>query len=184
MVEAQEARSDVAVRLRKVSTEDLERFTRWMEDAEVRRHFSGRAQSASPTPLLPAPGSRPAANVARAIESYDGRLLGWVELRDVNWRRRSGELRICLGERDTWGCGYGSAALQLFLDLAFNEWHMTSIHLRVATWNERAIRSYERCGFRRTGRLRAGGRERDGLQDLWLMTATAPADTRRAAGLA
>jgi RimJ/RimL family protein N-acetyltransferase len=59
----------------------------------------------------------------------------------------------------------------LFLEQAFGEWRLDSIDLRVATWNERAIRAYERCGFRRLGRLRAGPRESDGLEDLWLMTA-------------
>lgn len=158
------------VRLRRLGPGDRDTFARWLENPDLRRHFCGRDEE---TEALPgsACASRPAGQMVRAIESDAGELLGWIELRDVNWRRRSGELRICLGVPATWGQGYGSAALRLFLGQAFGEWHLDSIDLRVATWNVRAIRAYERCGFRRTGRLRAGGRERDGLEDLWLMTA-------------
>lgn len=159
------------IRLRRLGPGDTDQFARWLADPEVRRHFCGRDEESD---AVPGPGRapRPAGQMLRAIESEDGHLLGWIELRDINWRRRSGELRICLGAPETWGRGYGTAALRVFLAQAFDDWRLDSVHLRVATWNVRAIRAYERCGFRRLGRLRAGERERDGAQDLWLMTAT------------
>lgn len=159
------------VRLRRLGPGDTDQFAQWLADPEVQRHFCGRDGQADALPS-PTRAARPAGQMVRAIESDEGHLLGWIELRDINWRRRSGELRICLGAPETWGRGYGSAALRLFLEQAFGQWRLDSVHLRVATWNVRAIRAYEHCGFRRLGCLRAGVRERDGAEDLWLMSAT------------
>jgi len=179
--------ADVA--LRPVGPADHARFVEWVQDPEVRRHYlgeyaaeqaaddlldwvPGRAAGECPPHRAPVGTARPAGHLVRSIETADGVLLGWVELRDVNWRRRTGELRICLGDPRTWGCGYGSAAIRLFLCQAFDGWGLQGVHLRVATWNVRAVRAYERCGFRREARLRAGRRIQDGLEDLWLMTAS------------
>jgi RimJ/RimL family protein N-acetyltransferase len=167
------------VRLRHMQPGDVVRFAAWAADVELQRLYLGRhAAGRDPTDWVPglsgrpAPGRSPTARcgyLLRVIETVDGRLLGWVELRDTNWRRRSGELRICLGDRSTWGMGYGSEALRLFLELAFARWGLDSVQLRVATWNLRAVRAYERCGFRREGRLWAGRHAGEGLEDLWLM---------------
>ena len=174
--------------MRRLLAEDGDRFRAWAVDEELRRCYLGAQLariSADVTEWIPtAFGARephprrPAArcgHLVRVIETMGGQTLGWIELRDTNWRRRNGEMRICLGDRQTWGRGYGSEAIRLFLSLAFDHWRLDSIHLRVATWNTRAIRAYERCGFRREARLRAGRYARDGVEDLWLMRADRPA---------
>jgi RimJ/RimL family protein N-acetyltransferase len=178
------------VAIRPLCPGDASRFLEWAADPEVRRHFLGENAPAGGLDWVPgSPGpagigtSRPASHVVRAIVERGPageRLLGWVELRDLNWRRRTGELRICLGDPATWGRGCGTAALRLFLDQAFGTWNLASIHLRVATWNTRAVRLYERCGFRREARLLAGRHEADGIEDLWLMTAHGAAWRMRA----
>ncbi len=175
------------MRLRHMLPSDVTLFHDWAADQELRRLFLGAyaaGRVADPGEWVPGqgrgmPGRRPMARCAyllRVIETLDGLVLGWVELRDTNWRRRSGELRICLGDRATWGRGYGTEALRQFLELAFGHWRLRSVQLRVATWNVRAVRAYERCGFRREARLRAGRHERDGLEDLWLMRVDAPGE--------
>ena len=176
------------VRLRAVREADPPRFRAWAENPEVARCFLGGGP-ARPDPgdwvpehpagpwaqRRPAGACRPAGHVVRVIETLDEEPLGWIELRDANWRRRSGELRVCLGDPATWGRGYGSEAIRLFLDLAFLRWRLQSVHLRVATWNTRAVRAYQRCGFRREALLRAGRHAAEGMDDLWLMRADAPA---------
>lgn len=170
--------------LRPLRAEDRPRLLQWLSQPEVRRHYLGSAAwDDRDGDWVPGAGGRagaqrPGGILARAIDGPDGSLLGWVELRDVNWRRRSGELRICLGDPATWGRGYGTAAIRLFLQQAFSDWGLRGVHLRVAAWNERAIRAYVRCGFRPEARLRAGRRRADGLEDLLLMTVEADAWTQ------
>lgn len=188
------------VRLRAVRTEDREQFERWGRDDEVRRHYLGQGDAAAPLrPGLP-PGERARRGAAwlQAVETGAGELIGWIELRDISWRRRTGELRVCLGAKRFWGRGFGTAAVDGFLAQVAERWAIEDVYLRVATWNRRAIRAYEKCGFRPAGILRAGHRRRDGLEDLLLMTlrcasaapraalhgvARAPEDGARAPGL-
>lgn len=162
------------VRLRSIASEDQLQFERWGCDEEVRRHYLGRADLSAPEGVRPGlpPGERGRRGAVwlQAVETAAGELIGWIELRDISWRRRTGELRICLGAKHLWGRGFGTAAVLHFLAQVAARWEMAEVYLRVATWNARAIRAYEKCGFRRAGILRAGRRRVEGLEDLLLMT--------------
>lgn len=98
---------------------------------------------------------------ALAIETKDGRLIGTVMLAEINWRSKTAEVRICIGYKECWGAGYGSDALRTVLGLAYEAWGLSSVYLRVFLTNERAIRCYARCGFRRVGVLAASHRRAD-----------------------
>nr|MBA3627817.1 GNAT family N-acetyltransferase [Chloroflexota bacterium] len=53
-----------------------------------------------------------------------------------------------------WGQGYGTEAASLMLAHAFERLGLHRVGLSVFSFNERAIRSYEKAGFRIEGRLR------------------------------
>lgn len=61
---------------------------------------------------------------------------------------------ILIGERDYWGKGYGTDAMRVFMRYAFEEMNLHRLTLRVFGFNQRAIRSYEKCGFVHEGRCR------------------------------
>jgi RimJ/RimL family protein N-acetyltransferase len=61
---------------------------------------------------------------------------------------------ITIGERDAWGKGYGTDAAHLMVGHAFKGLGLHRVALSVFSFNERAIRSYEKVGFRVEGRLR------------------------------
>jgi len=61
---------------------------------------------------------------------------------------------IGIGEREYWGKGYGSDAMNLILRFAFETLNLKRVSLTVFEYNERAVHSYEKCGFRPEGRLR------------------------------
>jgi RimJ/RimL family protein N-acetyltransferase len=93
------------------------------------------------------------------------RPIGTVGLPNVNHAHRTAELGIGIGERDCWGKGYGTEATRLILDYAFNVLGLHNVMLRVFAYNERAIRSYRKVGFKEMGRRRQaqriGGRAYD-----------------------
>lgn len=66
-----------------------------------------------------------------------------------------------IGERDFWGKGYGTDLMKLILRYAFLEVNLRRVTLTVFEYNPRAIRAYEKAGFRHEGRIR-GGLYRDG----------------------
>jgi RimJ/RimL family protein N-acetyltransferase len=61
---------------------------------------------------------------------------------------------ITIGERDAWGRGLGTEATQLMLQHAFERLGLHRVGLAVFSYNTRAIRAYEKAGFRVEGRLR------------------------------
>ena len=88
----------------------------------------------------------------RALE--DDRLLGDADLSVINWGSRDAFVGIGIGEREFWGKGYGTDAMRLLLRYAFTELNLRRVSLNVFEFNERAIRSYEKVGFRLEGRER------------------------------
>ncbi|MCU0860800.1 MAG: GNAT family N-acetyltransferase [Methanomassiliicoccales archaeon] len=83
-----------------------------------------------------------------------GKPLGLIGLANMDPRNAGCELRLVLGEVEEWGKGYGEEAVRILLRHAFDSLNMHRVWLRVADYNERALRLYRRCGFRDDGALR------------------------------
>ncbi|NLB74155.1 MAG: GNAT family N-acetyltransferase [Firmicutes bacterium] len=84
-----------------------------------------------------------------AIEAEDGILIGDIGLVEINWRRSEAELVVRIGHPDYLGKGYGYDAISSLLDYMFSTTRLDSIYLRVLADNVRAVRCFEKCGFRK-----------------------------------
>ncbi len=84
----------------------------------------------------------------------DERLIGFVGLWDVEWNHGDAEVGIGIGDRESWGKGYGTDAMRVILRYGFTELNLKRITLGVFDYNTRAIRSYEKAGFIHEGRMR------------------------------
>jgi RimJ/RimL family protein N-acetyltransferase len=87
-----------------------------------------------------------------AIEA-DGLYIGFVGLR-VHDDEQSGSYRIGIESPEYWGRGYGTEVARLMLRYAFGTLGLHRVHLKVAAYNVRARRSYQKSGFRVEGVLR------------------------------
>ena len=86
------------------------------------------------------------------IES--GALLGSVRLDRVDLADRRASFAIGLLQSVNIGRGIGTEAARKVLNYAFSELKLHRVSLRVLAINERAIRSYQKCGFKTEGRER------------------------------
>jgi RimJ/RimL family protein N-acetyltransferase len=84
----------------------------------------------------------------------DDKIIGTVDLSGINWTARDASLGIGIGEKDFWGKGYGTDAMNLILRFGFESLNLNRIWLTVFEYNERAYRCYERLGFTTEGRQR------------------------------
>jgi RimJ/RimL family protein N-acetyltransferase len=99
---------------------------------------------------------------AMSLESYyfsirtleDNKLIGEIGLDVVNWPGRDAFVGLGIGETEYWGKGYGTDVMNVLLRFAFAEINLRRVSLGVFEYNPRAIRSYEKAGFRHEGRLR------------------------------
>lgn len=84
----------------------------------------------------------------------DDRVIGNVDLNGMDWVTRNCWVGIGIGEREDWGKGYGTDAMNLVLQFAFESLNLNRVSLTVFDYNERAVASYRKAGFREEGRLR------------------------------
>ena len=144
-----------SVRLRAIERSDLSRCVRWLNDPEVVRYL------AAYFPLSMAQEERWFERLLSdedrrvfAIEAEDGTHIGNIGIDGLDWKNRSAALGIFIGEQECWGHGYGTDAVRTLLRFAFEELNLHRVWLTVHDDNPRAIRCYEKCGFRQEGRDR------------------------------
>ena len=77
--------------------------------------------------------------------------------------------RIRFNDHDHIGAGWGTDAQRALLKFAFVNLGLERVFLTVYASNERAVRSYEKLGFRREGLMRRSWRGPRGLEDSLLM---------------
>ena len=84
----------------------------------------------------------------------EDKLIGELGLDIVNWPGRDAFVGLGIGETEYWSKGYGTDVMNILLRFAFNEVNLRRVTLNVFEYNPRAIRSYEKVGFRHEGRSR------------------------------
>jgi len=104
----------------------------------------------------------------------DGQPVGNIALQDVDYRNRTAEMGIYIGDAANRGRGYGSEATRMILAFAFRVLGLHNVMLRVYEYNEPALRVYRKAGFREIGR-RTQSQFMDGrFWDVILMECLAP----------
>jgi RimJ/RimL family protein N-acetyltransferase len=174
------------VRLAALNPEkDAEAIARWSRDTEFQRLADSDPaypKSVKDTRQWLEEWSSASDGFRFAIRTLaDDRLIGFIGLGGVQWSQGDSWVGISIGERDYWGRGYGTDAMQVILRYAFTELNLQRVSLEASADNPRAIRSYEKAGFVLEGRQRERER-RDGrygdsifmgiLQEEWLQTVT------------
>lgn len=61
---------------------------------------------------------------------------------------------MIVGEKNYWGRGYGTEALSLLIKYCFNTLNLYRVELEVFEFNKRAIKVYQKCGFKEEGQRR------------------------------
>jgi RimJ/RimL family protein N-acetyltransferase len=101
-------------------------------------------------------------------ELGDDRFIGTTWLKELNLMHGNAELAIFM-DRDHIGAGWGTEAQRVLLNFAFRSVGLERVYLTAFAGNTRAIRSYEKLGFRLEGHMRSAWRGVDGLEDGVLM---------------
>jgi len=83
----------------------------------------------------------------------EDKLIGFFGL-GINLIHKEAWVGIGIGEREFWGKGYGTDMMKLCLQYVFTELCVERVSLGLHEYNPRALRSYEKCGFRLEGRTR------------------------------
>lgn len=146
------------VYLRPLHKDDLTHIQKWANDPEI-RGLTGEVKPMS---------------WAKAEEFYervkkddqrlwfiialqeDDRAIGEAGLLRMFPAWRTTDLSIIISEREAWGQGYGTEAINLLLDYAFGYLNFHRVAIGVVGFNEAALRFYEKVGFKKEGVQRDG----------------------------
>ena len=142
-----------AVYLSPMSLDDLEQYTRWLNDLEMTKYLGAAATTISlekerEALEMLAKGEH---NFAIVLKGED-RLLGNISLMKVNHLHQTAEVGLFIGNKEDRGKGYGSEALRLIVDFGFKYLNLKNIMLKVNAENKAAIAAYKKCGFNEFGR--------------------------------
>jgi RimJ/RimL family protein N-acetyltransferase len=90
-----------------------------------------------------------------AIETIEGnQFIGGCSINGVDWKNSVATVGIFIGNKDYWGNGYGNDAMNVLISFIFSQMNINKIKLITYSFNKRAIKSFEKCGFVIEGILR------------------------------
>jgi RimJ/RimL family protein N-acetyltransferase len=144
--------------LRPISLADAETFVRWFNDPDVSQYL-GRDLPMSLEEEKKWIESRAgdAANMILVmVHREQQRAIGTVGLHGISGQNRKAVFGIQIGEKEFWNQGLGLEATELMLDVAFDRLNLNRVELEVYETNPRAIKVYDRAGFRAEGVARQG----------------------------
>ena len=153
------------IQLAAIQREFLPKYVEWLNDWQVSQFLA---------PGVPFPLSledetdwfenrrkREGNYIFAILTLAENRLIGNCGLHGVDLKNRTATFGIFIGDRNYWGKGYGTDATKTIIRWGFEQLGLNRIELWVYDFNPRAIRAYEKAGFKRDG-VRRQGLYRDG----------------------
>ena len=146
------------VYLRPLAKEDLIYIRKWVNDPEIR----GLTGEVKPMTQVGAEEyfERVQSDGNRVwfviVLKENGKVIGEAGLLRMFYAWRTTDLSIIIGEKEEWGKGCGTEAIDLLLDYAFGYLNFHRVAVGVVGFNEAAFRFYEKMGFKKEGIQRDG----------------------------
>lgn len=134
-----------------INLEDVQLYMEWLNNEEVFQYLLVGTSVISYEIEKEALLRLSKEHVYGIIDKESHMLIGNVGLLNLNHIHKTSEVGIFIGNTDYWGKGYGTEALRLIVDYGFRILGLENIMLNVFENNERAIRSYEKVGFKKIG---------------------------------
>jgi diamine N-acetyltransferase len=153
------------IRFRAIEKPDLPHFVAWLNDPEVKQGLllynplSLTEEEDWYERMLARPLDEHVMAIEARLTDIDDnkdtwKLIGSLAFFSIDWRVRSAELGILIGDKAYWNRGFGTEAVRLLVQYGFNTLNLNRIFLHVFATNPRAIRAYEKAGFKLEGRER------------------------------
>jgi RimJ/RimL family protein N-acetyltransferase len=147
------------VRLRPKRLQDATNDYIWRRDVELCRLDAAAPISCSFEEFLEnyvEELHRPNRSYRFTIETLDGRHIGNFSYFNIDETKKEAEMGIMIGDRAYWNRGYGSDAVLTSLNHIFSQTDLKRIHLKTLTWNIKAQKCFQKCGFSPCGYLTHG----------------------------
>lgn len=137
--------------LRKIASSDVtETYLNWMNDNEVTRHLESRFQKYSIQNL-----KEYVINLEEDQNNFlfaiiikkNQRHIGNIKLGPINRIHLFAEIGLLIGEKDCWGKGYASEAIELICHFAFSYLNLNKLTAGCYQTNIGSLKAFQKTGF-------------------------------------
>jgi RimJ/RimL family protein N-acetyltransferase len=130
---------------------DAEKFTEWFNDLDLTSRLDSYSWAVNVEFERAFLSNSSNIHAYSIIDMEEGKLLGNCGFQEIDNLNQTAETGIFIGDKNYWNKGYGTEALSLLMDYGFKALNLHNIFLRVYSFNQQAIRSYEKIGFKQIG---------------------------------
>ena len=142
------------ISIRPITENDTNKIIEWRNKPSVKQYFIYREPFTRESHLNWFHNRVQRGKVAQFMIMADDDPIGSVYLRDIDDKNKKCEFGIFIGEESNCGRGFGKIASKLVINYAFNQLKLNRVFLRVFSNNIRAIKCYEKIGFKHEGLFR------------------------------
>ncbi len=160
------------IELRRHARENYRLYGEWYGDPEIWRLTSWAASPLSPSAVERLFEDREHSPTDDSFAIHlkgEEEPIGVISLMNISEANDSAELSVIVGHPEDRHQGYGAEAIALILRYGFEDLGLNRVSLSVFEFNEDAISTYEKLGFRKEGRLRKAVKRDDTFHDAILM---------------
>jgi RimJ/RimL family protein N-acetyltransferase len=160
------------IELRRHARENYRLYGEWYGDPEIWRLTSWAASPLGPSAVERLFEDREHSPTDDSFAIHlkgEEEPIGVISLMNISEANDSAELSVIVGHPEDRHQGYGAEAIALILRYGFEDLNLNRVGLSVFEFNEDAISTYEKLGFRKEGRLRKAVKRDDTFHDAILM---------------
>ena len=125
-----------------------ERYASWINDPEVNRYLGTKSTTIKELHDYIAHWNNQPDALFFGIFLKDNTHIGTIKLEPIEMKKKTVMIAIMVGDKESWGKGYGGEAMRILMNWCFEELDMEEITLGVVATHTQAIRAYEKLGFK------------------------------------
>ncbi|MCZ8537049.1 acetyltransferase [Paenisporosarcina quisquiliarum] len=170
---------DGYIKVRELREEDNHLLAKWLSDPEVLQYYEGRD---NPFDLEKVNEKfyNCDENEMKCMIVFDSVEIGYIQFYklDEETRNHYGYIDSTdkiygmdqfIGETNYWNKGVGTDVVKSMVTFLIKQKHADLVVMDPQTWNERAIRCYEKCGFKKAALLPKNELHEGEYRDCWLI---------------
>ena len=154
--------SDISIRIMEDNIKDYSLMAKWLSTKELLDYYEGRNNSFDLEKVIKkfAPRAKGEEPVVPCLIEHNKKAIGYIQyfliepngydVGDAINMKNYGfpyGIDLFIGETDNWNKGIGTIAVKSLISYLFNNENADIIFIDPQTWNKRAIRCYQKCGF-------------------------------------
>ena len=156
-----------AIHLKRLTTEDVSaEYVSWLNDQAVNKYLECRFIEHTVQSVKKYINSLNREDSDELIfgiyRNLDSKHIGNIKIGPINRHHQHAAIGLVIGDKSSWGNGYGSKAIRLISDYAFKELELESLYAGCYEQNIGSYKAFLKAGWEVTGKIKAHWKDSHG----------------------